>query len=145
LSACLGIQHLATHIEFNNLGTHYVATKIPTHVNYMDPGLSRKHFSFAARWRARGRGGLGRACKHLCVRKKDLGSSNWHDLRYRLHWLWWQPTSRSWWLPQDLLTLQCRGELDLVVPGLHNKRSETRKLTQGYEWSLGGHGEVQRL
>jgi len=24
------------------------------HVNYMDPGLSRKHFKFAARWRVGG-------------------------------------------------------------------------------------------
>jgi len=30
------------------------------HVNYTDPGLSREHLKFAARWRvrARGRGGI---------------------------------------------------------------------------------------
>jgi len=39
------------------------------HVNYTDPGLSRKHFEFAAgqRAKARGRGGLG--CTHVYVSK----------------------------------------------------------------------------
>jgi len=52
------------------------------HVNYTDQGLSRKHFKFTARRRARARGGEGKSARVftcLNVREKDLGPCNWHD------------------------------------------------------------------